>query len=335
MVYFAIIALAGCILGRLGAGYAATSLADMNSGGLINCPACKSPVTGQQRWFSVKPIRCSCGEASAIYWPLLSGIGLGATFLMFTWLLLDPATRCQNIHEVQPSSPMIISRLPFQLMLILLLWVATLTDLLDYVIPDEIIYTGILIAFVAAFTTGDLQMIHIWVNWDEALVSLNGPYLPEWMKHHQHLHGIAWSTAGLTIGASITWLVRWMSHVILRYPALGMGDVTLMAMIGSFLGWQPTLCVLAIAPLVGLIIGMLAWFSTGRTFVAFGPYLAFSALVVICSWRWLWADFFTLRDIFSHWPSIIELIGIAFFSLFVLLVLLRIFRSLPAESLKR
>jgi len=335
MLYFAIIATIGCLLGRLGAGWAATMLADMNNGGLISCLNCKSPPTAWQRWLSLKPVRCSCRNAATIYWHLLSSVGLGATFLMFAWLLLDPATHCQNIHEVQPSSSLLFSRLPFHLTLIFLLWVATLTDLLDYVIPDEIICSGILIAIVAAFVTGDLQMIHIWVNWDEALVSLDGPYLPEWMKNHQHLHGIAWSTAGLTAGALITWLVRWMSHAILRYPALGLGDVTLMALVGSFIGWQPTLCVLAVAPLVGLVIGMLAWFATGRTFVAFGPYLTFSALLVICSWRWLWADYFTLRDIFSHWPSILGLIGIAFLTLFVLLVVLRIFRSLPTASLKR
>ena len=108
-----------------------------------------------------------------------------------------------------------------------------------------------------------------------------------------------------------------------------------MALTGSLIGWQPTLCVLAIAPLAGLVIGMLAWMLTGRTFVAFGPYLAFSAVMVICTWRWLWADYFTLRDIFGHWPSVLGLVGMSFAALLILLTFLRVFRSLPAKSLKR
>ncbi|MFY9253880.1 MAG: A24 family peptidase [Fuerstiella sp.] len=335
MLTYFIIAALGYLLGRIGAAWAAVMLADMNSGGLICCPKCNAAVSAKKRWTNILPIRCPCGNAKKILWPNCSAIGLSLTFVTFAWLLLDPSMRCQSVHEVQPSLPLISSRLPFHLTLIFLLWVATLTDLLDYVIPDEVIYPGILIAVVSAAFIGELQLIHIWVNWDEALVSLNGPYLPEWMKHHQHLHGFAWSIAGLATGASITWLVRWMSETILGYPALGLGDATLMALVGSFVGWQPTLCILAIAPLAGLIIGMLAWLITGKTFVAFGPYLAFSTLVVISTWRWLWADYLTLRDIFSHWPSVLGLIGMAFTTLLVLLVLLRMFRSLPAESLKR
>ena len=335
MTNFAIIGLVGFVLGRIGAGWAATMLVGMNTGGLIECPRCLVPVSALNRWISIRPLKCRCKRASVIYWPMLSAMGLSLMFVLVAWLMLDPLIRSQNVHEVQPSYALLYSRLPFHLTLVFLLWVATLTDLLDYVIPDEIVYSGIVIALIAAFATGDLQMINIWVNWDEALVSLNGPYLPEWMKNHQHLHGLAWSLAGLGCGAAVTGLVRWMSQTILGYPALGLGDVTLMALTGSFIGWQPTLCVLAIAPLAGLVIGMLAWMLTGRTFVAFGPYLAFSAVMVICTWRWLWADYFTLRDIFGHWPSVLGLVGMSFAALLILLTFLRVFRSLPAKSLKR
>ena len=241
----------------------------------------------------------------------------------------------QALHEVRPGTPLVFSRLPYHLTLIFLLWVATVTDLLDYVIPDEVIYPGILIAVVGAFAFGELQMIHFWVNWDEAVLSLDGPYLPDWMKRHQHLHGLAWSVAGMATGASMTWLVRWLSHVILGYPALGGGDVTLMALIGAFLGWQPTLCVLAIAPLTGILVGAFVKLFTGRSFVAYGPYLACSAFIVLCTWRWLWADYLTLRDIFGHWPSVAGLIGFSFACLTVLLLLLKLFRTLPVESLRR
>jgi leader peptidase (prepilin peptidase)/N-methyltransferase len=239
------------------------------------------------------------------------------------------------VSEVRPELSLQASRLPFHLSLIALLWVATLTDLLDYVIPDEVVVTGIVIAVIAAVSTGQLQMIHIWVNWDEVIPGVRGPYLPDWMKEHQHLHGLAWSLAGLLTGGSLIWLIRRISHMILGQPAMGFGDVTLMAMVGAYIGWQPVLVTIALAPLTGMVVGPLIRLATGRSFVAYGPYLAASALIVISTWRWIWADHFSLRDIFSHWPSVLGLMLFSLVTLVALLGALRLFRSLPAERMKR
>ncbi|MDG2131720.1 MAG: A24 family peptidase [Fuerstiella sp.] len=329
---FVIITILGCFLGRIGAGWSAVMLADMNSGGLLNCPRCGSTVSHRQRWFDCRPIRCGC-KARPVKWHIGATFGLGGLFLAFSWLVLE--ANCQAVHEVRPDLPLLYLRLPYQLTLIFFLWVATLTDLLDYVIPDEVIYSGIVIALVASVTSGDLQMMHLWVNWDDAVAGLRGPSIPEWIRGFHRLHGLAWSMAGLLTGGSLTWLVRRVSHWILGYPALGLGDVTLMAMVGAFVGWQATLCALAISPLAGILIGILVRLLTGRSFVAYGPYLALSAVLVMGAWRWLWADFFTLRDIFSHGPSVIGLIAFSFVVLCVLLFLLRLFRTLPTEGLRR
>ena len=333
MSNYLLITAVGLILGRIAAGWAAHMLVGMNCGGLRVCQSCGQSVPGRQRWFSLLPVECACGKSSG-WWPLLSSACLACLFVLYAWLLTG-YPNSQGVHEVRPDAALVASRMPFHLLLIFLLWVALLTDLLDYVIPDEVIYSGIAVAIAAATWSGELQMIHIWVNWDEAIVSLDGPYLPEWMKLHHHLHGFAWSIAGLATGASITWLIRAISGKILGYPALGFGDVTLMAMIGSFMGWQPTLCVLAIAPLAGIVIGLLVRVITGRSFVAYGPYLVCAAILVLFTWRWLWQDFLELRIIFSHWPSVLGLIAGAFAVLIALLGMLRIFRALPAARLRR
>lgn len=225
-------------------------------------------------------------------------------------------------------------RLPFHLLLIFLLLVCTITDLIDYVIPDIIVLSGALMAIVAATLSGELQMIHIWVSWDNDLVTLYGPYLPEWMKTHQHLHGLAWSIAGLVTGGGLTWIVRNAAGLILGYPAVGFGDVTLMAMIGAFMGWQPVLCVLAIAPLAAFVVGSAIALITGRSFLALGPYLALAAVIVLCSWRWLWQEW-ELRTIFSHVPTVIGLVGGSLAVLCLLLAGVRLFRLLPTEVMKR
>lgn len=310
-------------------------LADMNSGELLQCSACGADVAPRTRWIRLLPYRCACGKGTIVRWHLASTVALGIFFSAYAWFLLTPGVQCQALHEVRPEMPLLYSRLPFHLTLIFLMWVATVTDLLDYVIPDEVIYPGLLIAVVAAFVVGELQLIHVWVNWDEASVSLSGPYLPQWMKDHHRWHGLAWTTAGSATGASFTWLIRWVSGKILGYPALGAGDVTLMALIGAFLGWQATLCVLAIAPLTGISIGAFVKLTTGRSFVAYGPYLTCSAYIVLCTWRWLWADYFTLRDILGHWPSVAGLLGLSLASLIVLLFMLRLFRTIPTDALRR
>ena len=139
----------------------------------------------------------------------------------------------------------------------------------------------------------------------------------------------------MTAGATFIWLVRAVSGWILGQPAMGFGDVTLMAMIGAFMGWQPALCVIAIAPATAIVVGLLVRIVTGRSFVAYGPYLALSALIVLSSWRWLWADPMMLRTVFSHWPSTVGLVGGSFVALVVLLGGLRLFREVPIDTIRR
>jgi leader peptidase (prepilin peptidase)/N-methyltransferase len=264
-------------------------------------------------------------------------------FAGFGWLLLTQ--NCQGVVEVQPSQSLWQNRLPFHLIFIFLLATATTTDYLDYSIFDSVVVRGALFAIITATLSGELQLIHVWVDWSydnmpipspqnpAVTVPHFGPYLPEWMKGHQHLHGFVWSISGAVMGAGLMWMARIVSRLILGIPAIGFGDVTLMAMIGAFLGWQPTLCVLAIAPLVGLVLGLGGRILTGRAFVAFGPYLCIAAFLVLCTWGYLWEGL-RLRMVFSHWPTIAGMVGGAFAAFCLLLVGLRIFRETPAAKLR-
>lgn len=293
------------------------------------CQLCSTPRKLLVPGFRAKSCQM-CGQ-SIPRWPLPVALLTAASFATFTWLLLD--LRCQSVAEVQPAGPLYLHRLPFHFLLLFLLLTAILTDLLDYSIPDAITRPGTLLAIFVAFSSGDLQMIHIWVDWSDKLVSLYGPWLPQWMKDHQHLHGLAWSLAGMAAGASITEVIRSLARKILGFHALGSGDVTLMAMIGAFLGWQPVLCTLAIAPLVGLAIGLPAFVLSRRSFIAFGPCLCLAAIIVICSWRQLW-EVQKLRVIFSHWPTVASLLAGSLAAYTALLLALRWFRATPPESLR-
>lgn len=322
----------GFLAGRIGSVWAAACIVPSVNVGLRRCDACAQPVSIFRQLLKLRP-RPTCNACGVLQpaWPFWASVSLSIIFAGFGWLLVFQ--NCQTVTEVRPSVALWQNRLPFHLLFVFLLTTATITDFLDYVIPDIVVLPGALIAVLWATFSGELQMIHVWVDWDYDLVHLYGPYLPDWMKQHQHLHGFLWSTSGLLLGAAMMWLARFSAHLILGIPAIGFGDVTLMAMIGAFIGWQPTLCVLAIAPLAGIVLGVGGRVLTGRSFVAFGPYLCFAALIVLCSWRMLWEGL-RLKIIFSHWPTVLGMVGASFFTFCILLVALRIFRATPAERLR-
>lgn len=327
-----LIASAGFIAGRVAAVWAASLIDDQIPTGLRRCTSCEASF-GRIRQIGSLTFRLRCSKCPQLdsFWPIAASVMSAMAWSMFAWLLISQ--RCQSVPEVQPSLALWQDRLPFQLLFIFLLTAATIADLLDYVIPDTIVVPGIVLAMSLATLSGELQIIHVWVDWDYEVAVLYGPYLPEWMKQHQHLHGFIWSLCGLMTGAGIMWAGRIAAQAILRMPAIGLGDVTLMAMIGAFMGWQPTLCVLAIAPLVGLVLGLGGRIVTGRSFVAFGPYLCFAAYIVLCSWRWLW-DGLQLKFIFCHWPTVTGMLAGSFAAYCVLLVGLRLFKAIPTEKLR-
>lgn len=337
MIFLFVLLAMGLIAGRIASVWAAACIEPSLNVGLRRCDACGQSLSIVEQLFVWYPgIKCSGCFAKDRIWPLWASLFTAATFVGFGWLLVR--TGCQTVSEVRPSLDLWQNRLPFHLLFIFLLVTATLTDLLDYVILDMIVLPGALIAIVWASLSGESQMIHVWVDWnyDQAIIDGQihfGPYLPEWMKNHQHLHGLVWSISGLLTGAGLMWAARIAACLILGVPAIGFGDVTLMAMIGAFMGWQPTLCALGIAPLVGIVLGFGGRIVTGRGYVAFGPYLCIAALIILCTWRMFW-EVLRLKIIFSHWPTVAAMVAGSFIAYCVLLVGLRIFRATSAERLR-
>ena len=192
--------------------------------------------------------------------------------------------------------------------------------------------TGILLATIS----GDSQLLHLWVDWNQALDQIRGPYIPDWLAANRHWHGLAWSMAGLLTGAGITWLIRIASSVLLGQESLGLGDVTLMGMIGSFLGWQPVIFVIMLAPAGGMFVGLAVQLLTNRPYVPYGPYLCLAAVVVMLSWKWLWmlevTDTFSVRLLFGDAPGLAILGGISGAAFVVLLRSLRLYRMIPGKQ---
>jgi prepilin signal peptidase PulO-like enzyme (type II secretory pathway) len=96
------------------------------------------------------------------------------------------------------------------------------------------------------------------------------------------------SLIGLAFGGGMVWSIRIVARYAMQREAMGFGDVTLMAMIGAFLGWQSALMTFAIAPFAALVIVFVCFLVTKESELAFGPYLCFGCLAMLFGWSQLW-----------------------------------------------
>lgn len=259
----------------------------------------------------------------------LTELGTGLLFLAYVFVVTD--YRTPDITKVYPPSQWWHARMIYHMVLMTLLIAATVTDLRDYLVPDAVTIPGMLIGLAGAAISGHFQIVHLWIDWNMEVPGLIDAYVPAWLAEHPHLHGLAWSAAGLAAGGGITWVLRFVSSTLLRQQAMGLGDVTLMAMVGSYLGWQPVVFVFLLAPFCGMAVGLAVRLATGRSFIPYGPYLAAAAVVVLFTWKWLWTP---TRLIFGHVPSLVLLGGVALGALIALLVLLRLYRAIPIERVR-
>jgi leader peptidase (prepilin peptidase) / N-methyltransferase len=100
----------------------------------------------------------------------------------------------------------------------------------------------------------------------------------------RHWHGAMSGLVGLAVGGGVLWAIRIIGSVALRVEAMGFGDVTLMAMIGAFVGWQAALLSFFLAPFAAILIVITQWLLTGDKSAPFGPYLCAGTLGAICGW---------------------------------------------------
>lgn len=98
------------------------------------------------------------------------------------------------------------------------------------------------------------------------------------------------SLLGLAFAGGVTWGVRLSASAGLGVEALGFGDVTLMAMIGTYVGWQPSLIIFFIAPMVSMLFVLVRWIITGDAATPYGPYLCAATILMLVFWDRLWTN---------------------------------------------
>ena len=96
--------------------------------------------------------------------------------------------------------------------------------------------------------------------------------------------GLLTSLFGLAIGGGLVWAIRIVASLAMRQEAMGFGDVTLMAMIGAFIGWQGAVMGFFCAPLAAIAIVLVYYMVTRDSAVPFGPYLCAGTILTIIFW---------------------------------------------------
>ena len=176
------------------------------------------------------------------------------------------------------------------------LLVATFIDFDLQIIPDGSTIPAMIVGVGASTALGHLHPWPVWFQGNSSLSFFSqllpdawffgrDPVAPAWLLAHPHIHGLLSSLAGIVIGGGIVWLVRIIGERVMQRETMGFGDVILMAMIGSFLGWQATILVFFVAPFCSLaVIASTIVFKRSQE-IAYGPYLSFAALLVLVCWN--------------------------------------------------
>lgn len=123
----------------------------------------------------------------------------------------------------------------------------------DYqIIPDVITYPGTIIGLAASFFATP-------VNYKESLM-------------------------GMLLGGGILYLIATGYFLITKREGMGGGDIKLLAMIGSFLGWKSIPLTIFSSAFLGAIVGIIAMVKTGedsKLAIPFGPFLSIGAFLYL------------------------------------------------------
>jgi leader peptidase (prepilin peptidase)/N-methyltransferase len=92
------------------------------------------------------------------------------------------------------------------------------------------------------------------------------------------------SALGLLAGGGSLLIVAWVYHLLTRKEGMGGGDIKLLAMVGTIVGWKGVLFTIFIASAAGSLVGLPVMLAKGKNMkfaVPFGPFLATGAVTYI------------------------------------------------------
>jgi prepilin signal peptidase PulO-like enzyme (type II secretory pathway) len=105
-----------------------------------------------------------------------------------------------------------------------------------------------------------------------------------WNLGGSNWNGLFSALVGLAVGGGVIWAIRIIATWALNMEAMGFGDVTLMAMIGAFIGWQGAIIAFFLSPFAAIVIVLVRYIITRDHYTPFGPYLCAGTMMTILFW---------------------------------------------------
>ena len=225
------------------------------------CPKCEGPIA----WYDNIPVlsflilarRCRhCREKISIRYPAVELVS--ALIWYESW---------------RTSGGSVAFLIP--VLFISLLLVATVTDLETGLIPDEVTLGGIIAGLLASY---------FW------------PALHETTLGYVAIgrSALGFFTGGALIyvtGLAGNWIFQRELAKLGMNQSMGGGDVKLLAMAGSFLGWEKVLLGFFTAPLLGLPFALYTRLAKNNRIIPYGPFLSIACLIQFLFGNVLWQWF--------------------------------------------
>ncbi|MFM7040165.1 MAG: prepilin peptidase [Planctomycetaceae bacterium] len=206
----------------------------------------------------------------------------------------------QNLTQHLAMPVWLHVRYALHMAMICCLIAASFIDLELWIIPDGTTVPLMFIALVTHTVCGQAWLVPVWFE-DASVAGILRQIAPSWCAPwfvpwdsipfaiaHPHWHGLLVSVAGFIAGGGIVWAVRIIGELALRREAMGFGDVVLMAMVGSVLGWQPAVLIFFLAPVPAIVIAVLSAFVRRRDEIPYGPWLSLATLLLLLTWPHVW-----------------------------------------------
>jgi len=135
---------------------------------------------------------------------------------------------------------------------------------------------------VATFVDFEIQAIpdHVTVVGLIAGLAISAVF-PSIFDEISLFRGLVASILGAVTGGAIIYLMGFFGKAVFKKEAMGEGDIFLMAMIGSFLGWKLVLLTFFIAPFFGLAQGIIIKLRKAGDYIPYGPYLSMGAIIAV------------------------------------------------------
>jgi prepilin signal peptidase PulO-like enzyme (type II secretory pathway) len=214
-------------------------------------------------------------------------IGLFGAALVPLWLPLTPDLAGPGLLELGASWP---DQWPAWLdghwglaagLMILMVWGFALLD--RRVILRRGLVKAVTYFFARIYRSRSLMWISL--STTAGLMTLVAAY---WMLGGARWNYLLSSLLGMAFAGGMTWAVRVCASQAYGMEALGFGDVTLMAMIGCYIGWQPSLGVFFLAPFLAMLFVLVRYILTRQAATPYGPYLCAAVIVLLIFWDQIW-----------------------------------------------